>query len=309
LAYSSQNPSTSTFIRWAALIAMSMGIAFLVVYLPERNFFAAWSAGLLHADSLFPPRLGTIVIGVASMALVAYCAVMVRPRRRPRKHYDLFTLPLTIFVFLGIGYAIAVVNARAVFALALLCAAWIAAASMFILAARLAPLRQSLWLRVPFSMALAVVTLLLLESLVGALGSPRLAGLPWWLRQDIAGPALYLAAIVGGVVAVRYHDVVFPLVIAAFALCLPFAERPLSPWLTTASLTLGVGMLVVAALAAIAVARDPREPRIVSHRYRSLPSKIEDLPPKKRKRVKRKAPIDAEERRYLLDPDSSLMRQ
>ena len=310
MAYSSQNPSASTLSRWAALIAIGIGVAFLVVYLPERDFFAAWAVRLMHVDSLFPPRLGKIAVAIAGVALLAYCVVMVRPRRRPAKHYDLFTLPLTAMVFLGIGYAVAIVKGVSIVALALLIVAWISAAVMFVLAARIAPLRHSLWLRVPFSTALAVVSLLLVESILATLGSPRLAGLPLWLRQDVAGPALYLVAVFGGVIALRYHDVVLPLVVAAFALCLPFADGPVSPWFATASLTLGAGMLVVAALAAIAVARDPREPRIVSHRYRSPPSKIADLPPKrKERRAKHNAHVGAQERRYLIDPDSSLMRQ
>lgn len=296
-----EGPSASTLTRWSALIVIALGIGTLLVYLQGASLFARWSAPLAHAGTLFPPRLGVPAVAFAAGMLFAFCVVMLRPLRRRARPYDRLSLLLAAFVLVAVAYVIAVERGWAMVPSALVAAAWAVSGIMLVVAARAAPLHHSLWLRLPFSIAFAVVTLLLLEVLAAAVASPRFAGLPAWLRRDFALCALGFGALVAAVVALRYHDYVYPLVLGAFIAWLPFAgATPVSP---VALWIFGAGMLVLAIAAAFLLARDPRERQPARRRDRAY---VDEVPRKSAKRRGRRNEGDS--RRYLLEADSSLMR-
>ncbi|MCC6193970.1 MAG: hypothetical protein IT518_05820 [Burkholderiales bacterium] len=302
MAQSIEGPSASTLTRWTALIVIALGAGALLVYLQGVGVVARWSVSLVHPDSLFPPRVALPAIAIAGVLLLAFCGVMVRPRRSGGKPYDRLSLLLALFVLLAASYTIAVVRGWAVVPSVLVASAWIAAGAMFVVAARAAPLHHSLWLRVPFSVTFALVTLLLLEALVAAAGSPRFAALPSWLHREFTVIALGLAAVAGAVAALRYHDWLYPFTLGAFVALLPAVETTRT--LAIAMWTFGAGMLLLAVLAGMLLVRDPRGPRPSRRRDHGY---VTEIPAKMGKRRGRHR-ARAESRRYLLEADSSLMR-
>jgi len=72
----------------------------------------------------------------------------------------------------------------------------------------------------------------------------------------------------GGFVALRYSDFVYPAVITSCVGAIFIAQRTYDPNVAADALAVCIGMLVVAGLAAIALAREPRrDPKAgASHR-------------------------------------------
>lgn len=297
-------PSASALTRWTALIVIALGIGALLVYLQRASILALWSAPLTHADTLFAPRPGLAAMAVAAAALIVFCAAMLRPLRRRSKPYDRLSLLLAGFVLVAATHLIAIVRGWPIVSFALLGTAWILAGVMFVVAARAAPLHHSLWLRLPFSITFALVSLLLLEVLASATASPRLADLPPWLRREAAVVALGLLALVAVVVVAYYHDWIYPIALAVFVAALPLGGTTRT--VALAMWTFSAGMLLLAILAAVLLARDPRERQPVRRRAREYATTI--APVKKGRKRRGHQPADADSRRYLLEADSSLMR-
>ena len=270
MAQSIVGPSASTLTRWSALIIIALGISALLVYLQSIDVLARWSAAVDHSGTLFPPRLGLPAITLASVALLAFCVVMVRPRRSRAQPYDRLSRLLAFFVLIAAAYVIAIVRGWPVAPSVLVAAAWVVSGIMFVVAAHAAPLHHSLWLRFPFSVTFAVVTLLLLEALAGTGVSPRLADLPLWLRGESAVIALGVAAFAGAVAALRYHDFVVPIALGAFVALLPLVGTTRT--LAIAMWTFGAGMLLLAVLAAVLLGRDPRDRKPIRRRDRGYVS-------------------------------------
>lgn len=302
MAQGAQGPSSSHLIRWSALIVIALVIGASLVYLQADSVLALWSGRFAHPHSLFPMRPGLAAIACAAAALVGFCAVMLRPRGSRGKSYDYLAGLLACFMLLAAAYVIAVVRNWPTAPHVLVAAMWIVAAAMFLVAARGAPRYHSQWLRIPFSVTFAVTTLLLLAMLALATASPRLAALPQWLRDDVEVVALGLAGILAAVAALRYHDYVFPAVLGAFVAGIPFASGTRT--LALAMWGFSGGMLLLAIVAAILIARDPRESMPGRRRYRGdEPPAPSPMPGRRRNRARAKTGL----RRYLIEADS-LMR-
>jgi hypothetical protein len=253
-------PSSSMMLRWTTLIVIVANMAFIVIYnsISESPTIAELVAA--YGDALVPVGYAK-GIGVAVLfAFLLFYATGLLPSRRRRRTYNSLVLPLALTSVLASGWIVAFRNERFDLSAVLLAAMVALAAIMFARVASVAPGKYSLWLRVPFSLHFAAMTVALLVTLTqwsNAAITPDVA----------AAPLLALAAVAGGLVALRYRDFVYPAVIAAAAGAMFVAQHLLRPDAAAAALMVGTGMIAVAILAAIAMARQPRpERRIRSSR-------------------------------------------
>jgi lysylphosphatidylglycerol synthetase-like protein (DUF2156 family) len=111
--------------------------------------------------------------------------------------------------------------------------------------------------------------------------------------DDVTVAFLAIAAVVGGYVALRYGDFVYPAVIASGTGAIFVALRAQEPYVAAAAVTVCVGMLAVAGLAAMTQAQTPRS----------------DATEKASRRIKARSKSGKQESwGYQLDGNSSIMR-
>ena len=129
---------------------------------------------------------------------------------------------------------------------------------MFARVASASPSRHSPWLRVPFSLYFGAMTIALLITLTQWLNASGLLARTNMVADDVATAFLAIAAAMGGYVALRYNDFVYPAVITSGVGAMFIAQRTYDPNVAADALAVGIGMLVVAGLAAVALAHQPR---------------------------------------------------
>ena len=141
---------------------------------------------------------------------------------------------------------------------------------MFMRVAAVSPGQHSGWLRVPFSLHFGAVNLALLVAVTKWLNARGLLAGTAVVPDDVASALLAIAAAMGGFVALRYRDFVYPAVIAAGAGATFIAQRTYNPHVAIDALIACVGMLVVVVLAAAALTQQPRrDPRGLASRRRA----------------------------------------
>jgi tellurite resistance protein TehA-like permease len=249
-------PSSSTMLRWTTLIVIAANVAFIADYdiLSRSRTIAELVAG--YGDALVPAGYAKgIGVAVLFAFLLFYIAALL-PSRRRRRTYDKLVIPLVPTSVLASCWIVAFRHEKIDLSVALLAAIVALACIMFARVASVAPGKYSLWLRVPFSLHFAAMTIALLVALTqwsNAAITPEMA----------AAPLLALATLAGGFVAFRYRDFVYPAVVASAAGAMFVAQRVVRPDVAAAALMVGAGMFAVAVLAAVAMARQPRcEPKV-----------------------------------------------
>ncbi|HTP99815.1 MAG TPA: hypothetical protein VMN56_10855 [Casimicrobiaceae bacterium] len=244
-----------------------------------------------------------LVAVMAATGVALFFAMALWPRRRDPDVYQRLALVVATTMLLATAYSVTVAEEYAGGALILIAAVWICTWVMLAMAAHASPTRISLWLRVPFGMFLALATLLLLQEIwTTPLPNPLARIVAHW---NLIVPIV--AVLVAGLAALLLHDFVCSLATAG--------------WLA-AVLTTGVvdaraaqiaipSLLMLAVLAAIAAAHDPREPRH-GRRYAQAESEADGSPEEATRKpipsFGRKKKKKEQNRRYLLEADSSLMR-
>ena len=279
------------FLRWAMLIVVAASIGFIVDY---SQLSASATLAEVVADyggSLVPAAFVKAISAALLVSLLGFFVAALRPRRRRMRVYDRLVIPVALASVLAAGWFVAFRHREIGLSVVLVAASAVVGAVMFIRVAPVAPGRHSGWLRVPFSlyfgaMCIALPVALSLGSHAGGLLPVTGIG-----REELATALLAITAVAGGIVALRYRDFVYPVVMASAAGSMFLAQGEYDPVALPALIDC-IGMLVVAALAAAALARQAQSDRAdgASHR---------------RARTVRRAEA---ERWYLIGGGSSIMR-
>ncbi len=314
-----EGPSTSTLLRWSTLILIGANLGFINVYGRITDPLMPGALALVLQGNVFVPRgIALAAASAVAVSFILFYAVILWPRRRQPPVYDRLALPIAASAFVVSALDVAIRNGADAFSLALIGGLAALAAAMFVVAARVSPRQRSGWLRVPFSLHFALTTLVF----VGALTDPSLAAR--WLPQlslapeDLTCAALVLVVVVGGAVALRYHEFVYPSVMSAILLTVPFVASGREANVALAMYQASAGLAIVAVLAAIASARDMREVRQRLFSYgrsdtpTSAPVATSAPPPPgkpmRRERQPARRPSAATQWRNPFEGDSSLTR-
>jgi hypothetical protein len=281
---------SSAFLRWSMLIVVAASVMFIADY-SHLSASPTVAEVLAQYGPAFVPAGFATAIGAAILtALLGFFYAALRPRRRRIRIYDRLVIPVALASVLAACWIVAFRHREIGLSVALLAASVVVGSVLFLRVAAVSPGKHSRWLLVPFSLYLGAMTVALLVvaplwlNAEGVLGG-ALAG-----RDDLATASFVVAAAAGGFFALRYRDFVYPAVIAS-ALGSAFLAHPGEPLGQTA-LVVGVGMLVVAALAAVALARQPRRD-------------LADSVSRRRADTVRKAKAEGW---YLTDASTSIMR-
>lgn len=251
-------PSSSTLLRWTTLILVAANIAFIAVYsgLGESPTLAEVMAD--YVNTFVPAVFAKAISAVLLAAILFFYMVALKPSRRRNRIYDTLVLPLAVTSVLASIWIVAIKNQAIGLSTALVAASVMLGAVMFVRAASVSPGRHSRWLLVPFSLHFGVMTLALQLALTHWLDASGLLASTTLAPDHVTVAFLAIAAATGGYVAIRYSDFVYPAVITSGAGAIFVAQRTQDPYLAADALTVCIGMLVVAGLAAVALARRPR---------------------------------------------------
>jgi hypothetical protein len=293
MSHASSAPSSSTLLRWTTLIIVAANLAFLVVYsrIGELPTMAETMAeyGYTFVPASFVKAMSAILV----IAILGFYMVALWPSRRRRSIYNALVAPLAGASALASFWIVAAKHREIGLSMALIAAGVALGAAMFARVASASPSRHSLWLRVPFSLYFGAMTIALLIALAqwmnagGRLANNALA------PDELTAAFLAVTVLVGGYVALRYSEFVYPAVIACGTGAIFVAQRAQEPYVAAAALAVCVGMLVVAGLAAATQARTPRSDA------RDKPSRPITVRSEPRKR---------DSWGYQLDGNSSIMR-
>ena len=273
-------PSNSTALRWTTLIVIVASLAFIAVYsgIGESPTISQVVAeyGNLLVPAGFAKGLG---LGLLVAFLFFYGAAL-WPSNRRRRTYDTLVRPLVLSSVLAVGWTVAFRHEKIGLSVALVAAIVALAGVMFSRAASASPSKYSHWLRVPFSLHFAAMSLALLIALTHWVSAGGLRLGPAVGPEVLATVLLAVATAAGGVVALRYRDFVYPTVIASAAGTIFVTQRVTRPEVSGDALAVCVGMLIVAGLAIAALEQLPRrEPKYrSSHRGTRAARRAPDEP-------------------------------
>jgi hypothetical protein len=244
-------------LRWTALIVIEASLGFIATY-------AALSTSATISEALAAYGNAFVPAGFAKAACVAilggfliFFLAALRPRRHRTRIYDRLVIPLALTSVLAAGWVIAFRHEEIGLSFALITSITVLAGAMFAQVAAVSPGKHSSWMRVPFSLHFGAMTLALLVTATQWLNASGLLTGTVVDSTDVASAFLAFAAASGGLVALRYSDFVYPAVITAGLGSMFIAQRSYDPDVAAAALIACAGMLVVASLAAVTLARRP----------------------------------------------------
>jgi hypothetical protein len=269
MARNTGTPSPWTMLRWATLIVVAANVGFVVDYVALGDpTFAEVVAE--YGNMIVPAGFTKVIwLGVLVAFLLFYFDAL-WPRRGRVRVYDKLVIPLALTSLLASGWIVAFRHREIGLSVALLAAGFVLSAVMFVRVASVSPRQHSAWLRVPFSLHFAAMTLALLVAVTQLLnGSGTLAEIAA-APEGVATAFLAISAASGGFVALRYSDFVYPWVIAVGTGATFIAQRLHNPHIAAGALIVCGGMLIVVVLAAVALAQQPRsDPKDVASRRRA----------------------------------------
>jgi hypothetical protein len=286
-------PSSSTLLRWATLIVVVANLAFIVVYSGIGEPPTIAEAMAAYGYRLVPARYFKTMSAILVVAILGFYVAALWPTRRRRPIYDALVAPLAGACILASFWIVAAKNRDIGLAMALVAASAALGAAMFARVASESPAPHSLWLRVPFSIYFGAMTIALLVALAQWMNAGGRLAANTLAQDDATAVFLAIAVLVGGYVALRFSDFVYPAVIASGMGAVFVAQRAQDPYVAAAALTVCVGMLVVTGLAAARQARTPRD-----HAKDNAPRRIKP----------RSGPEKRDAWGYHLDGNSSIMR-
>ena len=293
MANTSGTPSSSTLLRWTALIVVAANVAFIVVYTKVGEPPMIAEAMAEYGYTFVPANFVKAMCAVLVAAILCFYVVALWPSRRRRRIYDALVTPLAGASVLASFWIVAAKNLEIGLSMALIAASVALGAAMFARVASESPSRHSLWLRVPFSLHFGAMTIALLVALAQWMNAGGRLAANTLAPDELTATFLAIAVLAGGYVALRYGDFVYPAVIAWGTGAIFVAQRAQDPYVAAAALTVCVGMLAVAGLAAMKQARTPRS----------------DARDKPSRRIKVKSePRKQDSWGYRLDGNSSIMR-
>jgi hypothetical protein len=261
-------PSNSTLLRWAMLLVVAANMAFIAVYSGPGKFPTLAEVAAVYGNTFVPFGFVKAICVPMLVAFLSFYLVALWPGNRRRRIYDALVVPHALTSVMASIWIVAFRNEAIGLAAAAVAASVVLGGVMLVRVARASPSRYSLWLRVPFSLYFGTMTMALLISLTQWLNASGVLAQTALVPDDVATAFLAIAAAMGGYVALRYGDFVYPAVITSGAGAMFIAQRTYDPNIAADALAVGVVMLIVAGLAAIALAHQPRrDPKArASHR-------------------------------------------
>jgi hypothetical protein len=271
-------PSDSTLLRWTTLIVISANLAFIAVYSGLGEFPTIAEVAAAYGNTFVPAGFVKAICVPMLVAFGLFYLVALWPANRRRRIYDAVVIPLALTSVLASIWIVAFRNQAIGLSAAAVAASFALGAVMFVRVASASPSRHSPWLRVPFSLYFGAMTIALLIALTQWLHASGLLAKTAMVPDDVATAFLALAAAMGGYVALRYSDFVYPAVITSGVGAIFIAQRTYDPNVAADALAVCIGMLVVAGLAAIALAHEPRrDPKArASHRSARIARMAQD---------------------------------
>jgi hypothetical protein len=284
-------PSRLTILRWTTLVVVAANIAFITDYsaLGESPTIAEVVAE--YGNMVVPAGFAKAVCVAILVAFLLFYVDALWPRRHRIRAYDRLIIPLALTSVLASCWLVAFRQEEIALSAALVAASVALSGVMFTRAASVSPSQHSGWLRVPFSLHFGAMTIALLVAVTQWLYASGLLMGTSVVQDDVSTAFLAIAVAAAGFVALCYSDFVYPAVIASGAGATFIAQRTYNPQFATFALIVFVGMFVVVVLAAVALARQPRDRKGVASRRRS--------------KVARQA---QDEGWYLIGTSSSIMR-
>jgi len=245
---------SSAFLRWSMLIVVTASLGFIADY---SKLSASPTVTEVLARYGGAPLPAGFANSLAALVLVGFGCFFVgalRPRRRRVHLYDRLVIPLAAASVLAACWLVAFRHQQIGLSVALIAAGVVAGGVMFVRVAAVTPGKHSRWMLIPFSLYAGAMTIALIVAVLLWQGADGVLGETVGGRDNLAVALFVAAAAAGGFVALRYRDFVYPAVIAsAMGSIAVRAHEPLA-W---PALAVCAGMLVVAVLAAVALARGP----------------------------------------------------
>jgi hypothetical protein len=251
-------PSSSTILRWTTLVVIAANIAFVADYNTLGQSPSIAEIAAVYGTAFVPPGFAKAVsIAILGGFLFFYLAAL-WPRRRRVLAYNKFVIPLALTSVLAASWIVAFRHEDLGLSAALVAAGAALAGFMFLRVASISPSQHSSWLRVPFSLHFGAMTIALLVAVTQWLNAGTLLADTPVAPEDLASAFLIVITFMGGLVALRYHDFVYPAVMASGAGAMFIALRTYNLHIAADALIVCAGTLVVVVLAAIALAWQPQ---------------------------------------------------
>lgn len=245
-----------------------------------------------YGTALVPIAFAQAMCGVVAGAFGVFLIYALRRHKRRQRLIDELTVGLAICTVLAASWAFAFRHGEIMLSVALAGASVVLSCAMFVRVANTTSNEHPGWLRAPFGLHFGAMTVAFLVALTQWLNASEILAATAITRRDEAAALMAIGALAGGLIALRYGDIVYPVVIASCAGAMFVAQRTSDPALATVALLVCVVMLVVAGLGAIARARRRARNADGGALRRSVKSARES----------------AEENRYLTGPTTSVMR-
>ena len=260
-------PSPASLLRWATFIFVVACTMFIISYGRLQDFASVTAMAGPTVANLSPLLVVALPGALLAGGFLLFYFVALWPRPYHVPIYNQLVFPIVaIFLFAAV-FVVALRLRMYGWCSLLLVAGVFVSARMFVRVAPLSPSRHSRLLRVPFSLCLAMLTVATIATgsyWLAVSGIPRYAIHPDPLWLPIGG-ALVVA--IGAGLAIRYHEFVYPLVVAVIAAVAAQVALSHDPGVVTGMVVVCAGMLLVSVLAAFASTRDPRARRRGPHRY------------------------------------------
>ena len=251
-------PSNSTLLRWAMLIVVEANVAFIAVYSGAGKSPTLAEVAAVYGNTFVPVGFLMAICLPMFVAFLSFYLVALWPSNRRRRIYDGLVVPQALASIMASIWIVAFRNEAIGLSVAMVAASVAMGGIMFVRAASASPSRYSTWLRIPFSLYFGTMTIALLISLTQWLNASGVLVQTAVVPEDVATVFLAIAAGMGGYVALRYSDFAYPAVITLGVASMFIAQRNYDPDIAANALIVGIGMLVVAGLAAVAQVQEPR---------------------------------------------------
>ena len=261
MAFNSGTPSSSTFLRWTALIVVEASLGFIAVYSTLSTSATITELVIEYGNTLVPVGFAKAICVAILVAFLLFFLAALWPRRHRKRVYDKLVIPLALTSILAASWVVAFRHEAIGLSVALIAASVALGGVMFVRVASVSPGKYSRWLRVPFSLYLGAMTIALLVAVTQWLNASGVLTGSVVATHDVASAFLAIATASGGFVALRYRDFVYPAVITAGLGSMFIAQRVYLPDVAGTALIACAGMLVVAVLAAVALAKQPLRDR------------------------------------------------
>ena len=246
-------PSSLTILRWASLMLVATSIAFMADYSALGNVPTIAEVAADYGGSIMPPVFVKAMCAAILFAFLLFYVEALWPRRVRMTIYDHLVMPIALTAVLASCWVVAFRHQDIALSTTLVASSAALCAVMFVRVASASPGRHSAWLRAPFSLYFAAMTVALLISMTQWLNSRGVLLGTSFVQDDVDAVFLAIAAAAGAFVAYRYSDFVYPVVIAAGASSMFVAQSATRPHIASYALIVCGGMLAVSALAAIAL--------------------------------------------------------